>query len=281
MQSDLQEKSSLAIISDPSDAKIYALCERAANGETINAMRQGGAATAVAFLRLQLEQCAAAYCGAPNTASETLDECVRYLIASHGHLNPYEIKEAFRLAASRQTGADLTAWHGQFTVQILGGVIAGYLDYRTALAREARSRQSKEDAEREYALKSEQIKASFPSVEEQVAALKVENRKYQRWQDVPFWLARIAVKRDLLALTVEEKTEAWKTAKAYTVNRIPAMLLEADKAEREKWQDAESIIKKEPDVFPAVLQEEAERVYAQMLMFSKIAEYEDTNLHRG
>lgn len=222
----------------------------------------------VALVRLTLEQCAVAYCGAPNTETATIDECVRFIFAQYGMLDPNEIKEAFRLAASGKTSASLEAYHGQFTARILGGVLSNYLDYRSAMAREARSRQAAAEAEEEYRRRQGDLFQQHGTAADQIAAL--DREKYKTWNDLPGWLSMIAVKDGLIDLTPEEKGEAWKIAKAYMVNRIAAMLLDPDRSVRQKWLLAAEAIRKDPDVFPECLRPEAEIVYAKMLLHSKI-----------
>lgn len=261
------ERSSLAI-TDPTDARVFSLVEKAMDGQSITAMKRTNATQTVVFISLKIEQAAAAYCGAPNTDRATIDECVRFVFAQYGSLNPDEITEAFRMAASGKTDASLEAYHGQFTVKILGSVLSDYMDYRSALAREARSRQAAREAQEEYQRRQEKMLEEHGTAADQIA--RMSRDRYKAWQDVPGWLARIAVKDGLINLSIDEKAEAWKTAKAYVVNRIPAMIMEADRQEREKWLKAADSVKADPDIFPEVLKEEASTVYAQMLLHNKI-----------
>ena len=231
-------------------------------------MKRANGPQTVALVRLTVEHCAVTYCGAPNTETATIDECVRFVFAQYGMLNPDEIKEAFRLAASGKTSASLEAYHGQFTARILGGVLSNYLDYRSALAREARSRQAAAEADGAYQRRQDDLFQQHGTAADQIAAL--DRGKYKAWKDLPGWLAMRAVKDGLIDLSIEEKQEAWKTAKAYTVNRIAAMLLDPDKSERDKWLRAAEAIRKDPEIFPEALRPEAEIVYAKMLLYSKI-----------
>lgn len=247
---------------------MFALVVKALEGGSISQMKRANSKTTVAYVRLVVEQCAVSYCGAPNTEPATIDECIRFVFAQYGMLNPDEIKEAFRLAASGKTSASLEAYHGQFTARILGGVLSNYLDYRSALAREARSRQAAAEAEEAYRRRQDDLFQQHGTAADQIAAL--DRGKHKTWNDLPGWLAMAAVKDGLIDLTMEEKGEAWRTAKAYVVNRIAAMLLDPDRSVREKWLRAAEAIRKDPDTFPEVLRPEAEIVYAKMLLFSKI-----------
>jgi len=112
---------------------------QAIEGNTIGAMVRRDAQMSFG-VKLEVEFSAATYCGAPNTLPETIKEGVRFITDQFGHLNLTEIREAFRLAAAKKIEADLSAFYGLFTIQLLGKVLAAYDDYRTAIFREVRAK---------------------------------------------------------------------------------------------------------------------------------------------
>jgi len=261
--------------SDPETAKTQALCLRAIEGNTIAAMVRRDERL-VFGLKLDMEFCAATYCGAPNTLPETIGEGVKFVQAQFSHLNLSEIREAFRLAAAKKIDADLSSFYGLFTLQMLGKVLAAYDDYRTAIFREVRAQSIVAQDAAENEQRKEILKEKFGAIADQFAALQQKNNRYERWQDLPTWFCERAVKEDVAGFSLEEKGKAWVTAKHWTANQLPEWIINAGYpvADRKRFSDAAEAIRKDPDTFPDEIKKEAQEAYSKMLIFQKIPPYE-------
>jgi len=103
-------------------------------------MRRDDRNAVIAKLTIDLEYCAAVYCGADALKnSDVLDEAIYFCISRFAQLGVGEIREAFSLAAAGDLGdIDLSAYHGRFTIKILGEVLKSYLDFREKVVRELR-----------------------------------------------------------------------------------------------------------------------------------------------
>lgn len=260
---------------DPETAKTQALCLQAIEGNTIAAMVRRDERL-VFGLKIDLEFCAATYCGAPNTLPETIGEGVKFVQAQFSHFNITEIREAFRLAAAGKIEADLKAFYGLFTIQMLGNVLRAYDDYRTAIFREVRAKVAQMEDERGNEYRAEAMKEKFGTIAEQFDDLKQSNTKYERWQDLPEWFCRRVIEEDLAGLTLEEKGKAWITAKHWAANEVRGWLLDTafSRDDRKRFAAAAASLEKHPDIFPDEIKKEAQEAYSKMLIFQKIAPYE-------
>lgn len=249
---------------------------RAANdGITINSLKNADALKCSAAVQLEIEDCATAYCAAPNTESETITESVRFILTQFGHLNISEIRESFRLAAAGKIEVNLNAYHGLFSVRILGDVLNAYADYRTQMAREERAREQQRIAALEIDIRAEELKERFGTLADNLAELQEVNTKYARWQDLPYWFCRRLIEEDMPKVTVEEKGRVWVEAKHWAVNQLGYWLLDAEvqPESRLRYKAAKSVIDADPDAFPDELHPEAKEAYAKKLVFKHIAPF--------
>lgn len=246
------------------------------NGQTIRAMVRANDEQAGTALFLEVKYCAVTYCASPNTEPETLKESTRFIISQYGSLAFHEIREAFRLAAAGKIDASLAAYHGQFSVRILGDVLSTYLDYRTQAGREIRARLNRIEDEMKDEMRATMLREIFGTLAEQYQTLTQANSKYQRWQDLPDWFCLKLVQEDIPQFTIEEKVETWVTAKHWSANQIGTWLLDRNigKEERIRYKAAKQVIEQDPETFPDELRKEAESAYCKMLVFNRIAQFE-------
>lgn len=265
----------LCAASNPDTARTQALCLQAYNGNTIAAMIRRDVQMSFG-VKLEIEFSAATYCGAPNTLPETIKEGVRFITDQFGHLNLPEIREAFRLAAAGKIEAELSAFYGLFTIQLLGKVLAVYDDYRTAIFREVRAQRIVAQDAAENEQRAEMLKEKFGTIADQFAALQAKNDKYSRWQDLPIWFCDKVVKEDVGGFSLDEKGKAWVTAKHWAVNQLGVWRLGPNNSptDSRRFNDAYAAIQADPECFPDELKPEAQEAYSKMLVYSKIAPYE-------
>lgn len=102
----------------------------AAHGQNIRAHATLNSDKILLAISLELEYCAMSYCGLGKTDDSIFDEAVDFVLLRFGHIGVSEIREAFRLAASKEIDADLTTYYGQFTIKVLGDVLSAYNLYR-------------------------------------------------------------------------------------------------------------------------------------------------------
>lgn len=106
-------------------------------GNTIRALVKEDATMATTALTAEFEDCARSYTGCVNTSEMVFDECVEFLATQFGALNIGEVRHAFRLAAAGELGeVNLKAYHGVFTVAMLGEVLTAYMVYRGRIVAE-------------------------------------------------------------------------------------------------------------------------------------------------
>lgn len=246
------------------------------NGQTIRAMIRENETEAGTALFLEVKYCAMTYCASPNTEPETIKEATRFVISQYSTLAFHEIREAFRLAAAGKIEASLAAYHGQFAVRILGEVLSAYDDYRTQVGRELRARLREQEDEGENQQRATILREIFGTLSEQYQALTQENRKYQRWQDLPDWFCSKLVREDIPRFALDEKSKTWIIAKHWAVNQVGTWLLTPalSKEERTRYREAKQVIEKDPEAFPDELRKEAESAYCKMLVFNQIAPFE-------
>lgn len=266
----------LSELADPDTARLERSIVASENGQTIGALIRANEETGGAALIMEIKYCAITYCASPNTEPETLKESARFVISQYSGLNFHEIREAFRFAAAWKIDASLAAYHGQFSVRILGDVLSTYSDYRTQAARQVRARIRAQESERENAERAEAMRQYFGTLAEQFQALVEQNTKYQRWQDLPGWFCERLVREDIPGFSLDEKAKTWVTAKHWAVNRLGAWILnpETAKADRERYRKAKAKTEKDPDFFPDEIMKEAQEAYAKMLVFNRIAPFQ-------
>ena len=276
MPSNGETKNALAYPIDQERSRLEKSCAAAIAGNTISSMLKSDN-NAPVLLHAEIKFCATTYCAAPNTEKDVISESVRFVSTQFGNFNISEIREAFRLAAAGSIEADLTAYYGMFSVNILGRVLSTYQDHRTQAYREVRARIAAQEQEMEAEMRADILKERFGTISEQFAALQVENRKYRRWQDLPAWFCRKVIQDDIAGIGNDEKGKAWVLAKTWAVNQIGAWILSPDTKpdDKKRYIAARAANEKDSGHFPDGLRAEAEEAYCKMLVFSKIAQYEE------
>lgn len=248
----------------------------ALSGNTIGSLLKADE-NAPVLLHAEVKFCAATYCAAPNTEKDVISESVRFISSQFANLNISEIREAFRLAAAGSIEADLTAYYGMFSVNILGRVLSTYQDHRTQAYREVRARMAEQEAEMEAEIRADILKEKFGTIQEQFTVLQSENRKYRRWQDLPGWFCRRVIQDDIAGIGHDEKGKTWIMAKAWAVNQVGSWIFSPDTQtdDKKRYMAAKAANEKDAGHFPDELRTEAEEAYCKMLVFSKIAQYEE------
>ena len=273
----MPKNSELAISegADPDTARLQKMCMAADNGHTIGALMRNNIETGTTVLALEVKRCAITYCGAPNTDTVTIAESVRFVHTQYSHLTLNEISEAFRLAAAQKIDADLSAFHGLFSVRILGQVLSAYDTMRGQVAREVRARLRKLEDEQENQIRSERMLQMHGTISDQFAALVENNEKYARWQDMPEWFCERVVRDDVAGFSLDEKGKAWIIARQWSANQLANWIVDPQttKADRSRYIEVEQAYKENPDVFPEGLKKEAQSAYCKMLVFDRIAKY--------
>lgn len=159
---------------------------------SINTEREADLPKLALFLAAELRFCASTYTGDVKTSELALDEMIRFVIEKFGHLGASEIREAFRMSASGHAffaEVDLAAYHGVFTINALGKVLATYNNYRNTIISEVQAIESRTLGE-----------------------VTTDSRR-QEWDPAGWATRRMARLRDLgKELTVENMTVAdWVT----------------------------------------------------------------------
>lgn len=112
--------------------------ETIADGYSLSMRRDDPARFGLKLLA-HLEYCAKTYCGAGGTDQNVYTECADFAMTHYGHLGVDEIRQAFGLAAAGKLSTqndepvNIRAYHGAFTVLMLGDLLAAYDNYRRRL----------------------------------------------------------------------------------------------------------------------------------------------------
>lgn len=249
----------------------------AAQGLTIGAAVRQDEVRAALLIRTEVKYCATAFCAAPNTESTTIDECAATILSHYSHFNVAEIREAFRMASIGELDVNMNAYYGLFSVRIVGDILSAYSDHRTQAVRQVGARMQAEKDAAENVQRAEMLKEKFGTIADQFAALQSKNDKYSRWQDLPVWFCEKVVKEDVAGFSLEEKGKAWVTAKHWAVNQLGTWRLDSNNGpnDRRRYNDAHAAIQANPECFPDELKPEAQEAYSKMLVFQKIATYEN------
>ena len=254
----------------------------AAQGLTIGAAVREDEMRAALLIRTEVKYCATAFCAAPNTEAATIDECAATVLSYYSHLNIAEIREAFRMASVGEIEVNMNAYFGLFSVRIVGDILSTYNDHRAHTARQVRARIQAEQDAAENETRAGLMRERFGTLAEQFAALQRKNERYARWQDLPTWFCERVVKEDIYGFSMEEKGKIWVTAKAWAVGQLGAWRISPDTtpADRQRFHAAAEALRENADVFPDELKSEAQEAYCKMLVFEKIAEYQQQNESR-
>ena len=179
-------------------------------GDTIRRAVTENSALTLTALTVELEGCARDYTGCANTPEGTFDECVEFVMTRFGWLNIKELREAFRLAAAGELGnVSLAAYHGLFTVGILGNVLAAYKEYR------------------------DRISAEVAKAEKEVVYTEVQVLQSTNW-DSAGWSER----RLKTLLELEEPHHRHFTAYDYDHFTTTGQMPISDEAKLAAWKDA-------------------------------------------
>lgn len=268
------DASALRPAADPQSASLERACQQALVGGSISALLKTDDVKLIAAVQLEVEHCAATYCGAPNTPANTMTECVRFVLSQFGHLCPAEIREAFRLTAAHEIGASLNAYNGVFSVRILGDVLSAYEDYRTLTFRRVRAQESERQAEQKEKERAEELKKEFGDFSDMLSRVMQRN-PYQTFSDIPKIFALAVFERKLINVPHDEKGPAWIQAKHLAVSRISGRILAAtSRTERSKLLQIKQRLEADPETFPDELKGEATVIYAQILLHKQLPPYE-------
>lgn len=221
-----------------------------------------------------LQAVATAYCGgnAHSTTSLVWMECLHMLRREFGGMGLEEIKHAFRLAAAGKTDVNIVAYAGVFTVDILGKVMAAYKEYTFMIRADIlRKKAEMQEAEKQDAI-NEQRKEDFEDLVLEIFALKTENEKIQKWQDVGVGWFKIMNDREFLTATLGEKKQSWKEAKLTAVGEFKQDPDGVFKNQND-IRDTRMSLHENPEMFPEKLQGRAEVIYGKILCLLSFAPF--------
>ncbi len=224
----------------------------------------------------QIRSLAATYCGvdvSEKTHKEVFLECAALLRKNFGEMSILEIHEAFALAAARKIEADLSAYHGKFTVNMFGAVLAAYRPYRTLVLAALDKGQDAHLAAIQQAEDDARNEEYRQFVVQEFAALCFENRRFDAPEKIPLRWAENLSARGLL----ESDGEMWKQSKRdvraeflATAQTVGAdMTIGTEKQVRNIAEKCRA----DPDYFPPELTDRAKNLYGRRLIFKHIAPF--------
>lgn len=152
---------------------------------------------------------------APSDKEAVFNEMMNFVLDRFSMLGVAEIRKAFSFAASGKINADLRAWHGKFTIAMLGGVLSAYKEYSKTIVFEydkgcaallGESSES-EVAEKNKKARKEVIAAYLNLKETYRQDLEIDESKiFVHW-------GKILVDSGHINFTAEEKKEIYNEAK--------------------------------------------------------------------
>lgn len=159
-----------------------------------------------------------------------ISECSQFVISEYPMLGIEEIKQAFRLAASKKIPADLTAWNGQFTVSMLGAVLSSYLKFRRSIISKVENIKSIEQSREVDPNKDEKNNKVRKQVIETYLNLKSIFKKEGtiREELIQAYWGKILDREGLIPFTDKVKLAVYQEAKVICRKEIIAELLHPD-----------------------------------------------------
>lgn len=219
--------------------------ETIADGYSLS-MRRDDPARCGLKLLAHLEYCAKTYCGAGGTDQNVYTECADFAMTHYGHLGVDEIRQAFGLAAAgKLTGqndepVNIRAYHGAFTVLMLGDLLAAYDNYRRRL---------------------------LPKI----VKLEIEAKAPKQWDETEWATKRLQTLKQLAfddALTMNDAAEIDYT----TFERLGMYTPDEDK-KRAAWVKSESAVRSE--IATAAMSDISMRTMLQHLTTAYAKEFQD------
>jgi hypothetical protein len=165
-----------------------------------------------------------------------LQVMANFVISNYGSLGLDEIRTAFEMAAAKKTKADLRAWNGKFTIDLLGGVLDAYLNHTNRLIQEFDRHKAAlppKNYEREIKQKNEETKkqviAAYLELKKEYAdSLEIDKSKiFYHWGE-------ILVKAGYITFTKEEKIEIYKEARVLTAQALKREMITTNNSTKKR-----------------------------------------------
>lgn len=220
---------------------------------------------------VEIGRCATEYCGADMESSgPAIKESATMLREKFSGLSLDEVRQAFMLAASRQIDANLSAFYGQFTVNLFGQVMSAYVEFRRPVfADMLKAIDEQKAADIEAEKESRNAKTRDEIINQFHSMCEGWEPMFATPDQVPAIWPKILIEEKL----VFGDPATWIDAKKVVVERfkfaqsifLPDETLSAFDAKR-----VYLALQNEPDIFPADLRPRAEGVYGRMLVYQEI-----------
>lgn len=223
---------------------------------------------------VELQGVSLAYCGAAVATVPPVvwDECLSLLQNQFPNIGIYEIRQAFELAAASKLDVNIVAYRGQFTVDILGKVLAAYSEYRKAIHAAIINEREKEEEDRMIRERQSRMMRSYEVVQNKFHALVQCNNEIEKWQDVKAGDFIAMKEAGLLSVPETEKGKIWVKAKYEAVkafnNDDTGLMSQNDILKIRKF------IVSNPGAFPDELKARAITIYEKMLVFHSLPEFQ-------
>lgn len=152
----------------------------------------------------------------PEDRKIVFSEMSRFVIDRFPMLGLLEIRDAFSLAASGKINADLRAWHGKFTIAMLGGVLGPYKAYSKRVLFEYDKGCELilgETDEKQLQKKNEKAKQEVISAYLKLKETYQEDLEIDESKIFVHW-GRILVEAGYIDFTADQKKEIYSEAKA-------------------------------------------------------------------
>lgn len=151
-----------------------------------------------------------------------INESANFVIKNFSMLSVAEIKTAFEFAACRKIDANLSAWNGKLTIQMIGDVLSAYYQFRqNAIARYDNKvellmlRQKSEDCDR----RNEQAKQAVIDLFNQLKETYQQTGEIDPDKIKPYQ-GKILVDSGLITFTTVEKIAIHKEAKKQAIKEL-------------------------------------------------------------
>ncbi len=202
------------------------------NNNSIRKELQSGDSERIAICRAQIKQMihtvVVLYTSAnlekqdKTTTDILMTESANFVLKNYPMFNPSEIKTAFEFASAKKTNADLSAYFGKFTIQMLGDVLNAYFRLRqNAIARIDKkveiehNRQRKADADAKNRKAIQNVVDLFGALREQYQNTgEFDETKIKAFQ------GKILVDAGLITFTRDEKIQIYNEAKETVTKQI-------------------------------------------------------------
>lgn len=223
-------------------------------------------------LKKEIAYVAMTYCGADLEANtKAYQECATTFAMQFKSMAIVEIRYAFQIAAGgKLKDVNITSYYGKFPVSMFADVCRKYISFRDEAIREFEKEKERSEWEKLEAIREEKAAAARMSIVNDWQERKMDNRPFQKWQDVPFNYGEVLREEGI----IQNDNDLWRKVKKEVVyafvndvRRGQPWITVGDIYSCRKVKDR---FEQNPEVFPRELEPRAKTEYFKRLAYNSL-----------